>query len=438
MNVKRLGGAAKRCRDSGRMARASEIIVILLYAVIAAAAAVAFERFGLMTSDIAWLMGAVVFLIAGQAHSAAARALERARMARALHEQKAANLSLSEEIEMLEARIEILERAERPKEGAEERVVARVLERLAAQAPAAPAARHDEADPLAYAFSDAPDGKETEAERARRRARAVEAVEANRIDLYLQPVVTLPQRRTAFYEALTRLRDADGALIEPPDFLDVVEEAGLMGEVDALLVLRCTRILRRLAKADRRSALFCNLSPRAIDDEAGFPDFMEFLKRNTDLAGTLIFEMSQADFEARTSLAARNMARMADLGFRFSVDAIDQLDLDLAEFQQSGVRFAKVEVGRFIRAAHGGEAIGGREPGAIRPEDTAGLFARYGVDLIVEHVESEAEVVEVLDLDVAYGQGYLFGAPRPVREDLLNGRAEMAAAAPGDARRAAG
>jgi len=407
------------------MARASEIIVILLYAVIAAAAAVAFERFGLMTSDIAWLMGAVVFLIAGQAHSAAARALERARMAQALHEQKAANLSLSEELEMLEARLEILERGDRPREDMEEQLVERVAERLLASAPT-PAAAHpgrdfDEADPLEAAFGDVGAQAETAAERAWRRDRAVEAINANRIDLHLQPIVTLPQRRTAFYEALTRLRDADGELIEPADFIDVAQEADLLGEVDALLVLRCTRILRRLAKADRRSAVFCNLSPRAIDDETSFPDFIEFLKRNQDLAATLVFEMSQQAFDARSNRAARNMAQMADLGFRFSLDGIDRLDLDLAELQAAGVRFAKVEVSRFIRAAHGGEPIAGREAGAIRPEDAAGLFARYGVDLIVEHVESEGEVVEVLDLDVAYGQGYLFGAPRPVREDLLAG-----------------
>ena len=37
-----------------------------------------------------------------------------------------------------------------------------------------------------------------------------EAIDANRIDLYLQPIVTLPQRKVRFYEALTRLRTAGG------------------------------------------------------------------------------------------------------------------------------------------------------------------------------------------------------------------------------------
>ena len=36
------------------------------------------------------------------------------------------------------------------------------------------------------------------------------AVDANRIDLYLQPIVTLPQRKVRYYEALSRLRTEDG------------------------------------------------------------------------------------------------------------------------------------------------------------------------------------------------------------------------------------
>ncbi len=400
------------------MARAADLIVILLYGVIAAGAAVAFERLGLMTSDVAWLMGAVVFLIAGQAHAATARALEKAELSRALHEQRAANLSLAEEIEAIQSRLDSLEavKIEAPDTDA---IVHAVMRRL-------PAGRTASAepgpDPLADAFADPhePPAESAEA-RALRRAKVAEAVSENRIDLYMQPVVTLPQRRTAFYEAFTRLRDRDGQLIEPLEFLDVAEEAGLMGEIDALLVLRCTRILRRLAKADRRSALFCNLSPQAFEDEAGFSDFMEFLKRNQDLAGALIFEMSQAAFAARSARAQRNMARMADLGFRFSIDSMTDLDVDLAVYQEAGVRFAKIEAERFIRAAHGQSGLAGLAPGAIRPEDAAGVFARYGLDVIVEEIESEADVVEVLDLDVAYGQGYLFGAPRAVKEDLLAG-----------------
>ena len=39
------------------------------------------------------------------------------------------------------------------------------------------------------------------------------AIDANRIDLYLQPIVTLPQRKVRYYEAMSRLRTETGEVL---------------------------------------------------------------------------------------------------------------------------------------------------------------------------------------------------------------------------------
>ena len=184
-------------------------------------------------------------------------------------------------------------------------------------------------------------------------------------------------------------------------------------------MLRCVQIVRRLTKQDKRVGVFCNVSIRSLGDEDFFPAFLEFLRRNSDLAGALIFEMSRAAFEGRSAIAARNMARLSDYGFRFSIDGVSDLSVDLSELQRAGVRYLKVPGNRLIEAAQTGESIAGREPGALQPEDISGLFARYGIDLIAEKVETDATVVEILDLDIAYAQGHLFGAPRPVRDEVI-------------------
>src|SRR5512132_416997 len=54
------------------------------------------------------------------------------------------------------------------------------------------------------------------------------AVDANRVDLYLQPIVTLPQRKVRYYEALSRLRTEDGEVVPAIDFIDIAESIGLM------------------------------------------------------------------------------------------------------------------------------------------------------------------------------------------------------------------
>ena len=63
------------------------------------------------------------------------------------------------------------------------------------------------------------------------------AVEENRIDIYLQPMVTLPQRKVRFYEAVTRLRDDKDQVLAADDFIGVAEAAGLIGRIDHNVVL---------------------------------------------------------------------------------------------------------------------------------------------------------------------------------------------------------
>src|SRR6202140_4116506 len=58
------------------------------------------------------------------------------------------------------------------------------------------------------------------------------AVEENRLDLYLQPMVTLPQRKVRYYEAVTRLRDDKDQIIAADDFIGVAEASGLIGRID--------------------------------------------------------------------------------------------------------------------------------------------------------------------------------------------------------------
>jgi len=51
-----------------------------------------------------------------------------------------------------------------------------------------------------------------------------EALGSNRIDLYLQPIVSLPQRRTRHYEAFSRIRTADGRIVTPAQYIEVAKE----------------------------------------------------------------------------------------------------------------------------------------------------------------------------------------------------------------------
>jgi cyclic-di-GMP phosphodiesterase TipF (flagellum assembly factor) len=244
-----------------------------------------------------------------------------------------------------------------------------------------------------------------------------QALAEGRVDLYLQPVVSLPQRRTAFYESFSRLRDETGRVMMPAEYLSVAEPEGLMSAIDNLLLFRCVQIVRRMAKQDRRIGIFCNISPASLGDEDFFPQFLDFLGQNRDLSGALIFELGQKAFQDRSSLQARHMAKLADLGFRFSIDKVIDVDLDFADLARSDVRFVKVGAKLLLEEMmETPDGVVMASMPDIMANDYAALTRRYGVELIAEKVEAEREVIDILELDIAYGQGHLFGEPRAIKE----------------------
>jgi len=247
-----------------------------------------------------------------------------------------------------------------------------------------------------------------------------EALSENRVDLYLQPVVSLPQRRTVFYESFSRLRDGSGRVMMPAEYLSVAEPEGLMSAIDNLLLFRCVQIVRRLAKNDRKVGIFCNVALGSLADEVFFPQFLEFLAENKDMASGLIFELGQAAFDQRGATEARNMAKLADLGFRFSLDKVTDLDLDFQDLARADVKFVRVGAEMMVNQlleVDGQLAL--RSLKDLAAADYADLTRRYGVEVIAEKVESERQVVDILELNIRYGQGNLFGEPRAIRDAIL-------------------
>jgi cyclic-di-GMP phosphodiesterase TipF (flagellum assembly factor) len=240
------------------------------------------------------------------------------------------------------------------------------------------------------------------------------AVDANRIDLYLQPIVTLPQRKVRYYEAVSRLRTEDGDVVPAVDFIDVAESVGLMPKIDNLAVFRCVQVTRRLLLKSRDVGLFCNISAASLTDALMFRQFLDFMDANRALASSLMFEFTQEAYRNFGPIEHESLAALAERGFRFSMDHVTDLHMEPNELANRSFRFLKVPARLLLNKAVTNQSD-------IDPEDLADLLARSGIDLIAERIETETTVVDLLDYDVRFGQGFLFSPPRPVRAEALHG-----------------
>jgi cyclic-di-GMP phosphodiesterase TipF (flagellum assembly factor) len=133
---------------------------------------------------------------------------------------------------------------------------------------------------------------------------------------------------------------------------------------------------------------------------------------NRALNNALMFEFSQGAYRAFGPLEHEALAALAERGFRFSMDHVTDLRMEPKELADHWFRFLKVPAKLLLDKATASQSD-------IDPEDLADLLARSGIDLIAERIESEGVVVDLLDYDVRFGQGFLFSPPRPVRAEAL-------------------
>lgn len=237
------------------------------------------------------------------------------------------------------------------------------------------------------------------------------AIDENRIDLYLQPVLTLPQRKVRYYEAMTRLRMDDGTLILPADFLADAEKANLVARIDNVQLFRCVQVLRRLLLQNREIGLFCNVSVPTLNDTDVFRQFYDFLEANRALTASLTLEFTQEALRSMGPLEQESLASLSSLGYRFSMDRVTDLRMGPRDLAEMGVRFVKVPANLLLSK--------GSSSSDIHAADLSDLLGRHGISLIAERIETEATVIDLLDYDVRFGQGFLFSAPRPVRAEAL-------------------
>ena len=237
-----------------------------------------------------------------------------------------------------------------------------------------------------------------------------EALESNRIDLYLQPIVSLPQRRTRHYEAFSRIRTSDGRVVTPGQYLEVAKEQGLIGTIDNLLLMRCVQLLRRTEKRQNHVNFFVNISIHTLSDAEFMTQFIDFMAHNPALALRLIFEITQTDVAALPETVWRQLGRLGELGFRFSMDQVEDLDIDFKALAQTRFRFIKIPIALLLTLPEEGSDW-------VHPRTLKAKSSVSEISLVVERIEKEADVIEVLEYGFDYGQGFLFGPPKPSREE---------------------
>lgn len=389
------------------------ILVALIYLGAAGAAAWAAETYLLASGPVVFVLLAGIML---SLHIAVAARRKAGKSERRLREvvrrvallQEETDLARSE-VEALRARMDDLPDAERL--SGELKVLQGLLKQLAERKDQSGGATAAIAAPgkteTSVSVPTHHGGKVVTMDGEELLAAIEEALREEAVELYLQPVVSLPQRKRRFYECFSRIVLPNGSVITPEQYIPVAEQAGLVAAIDNLLLVRCVQLVRRARRDHLDVGFFCNISNASLTDVDFFQDFITFMAENRQLAETLVFEFDSSSIAAGDYITRMNLQRLRGVGYRFSLDQVHDLDLDLEELARQGFRYVKVNAHLLHEMARGDDPV-------LDMRSFKGALDRNAMDLIVEKIESEDMLLDLLELKVDFGQGYLFGEPRPL------------------------
>lgn len=224
------------------------------------------------------------------------------------------------------------------------------------------------------------------------------ALDQKRIDVFVQPIVRLPQRQARFYEMYARIRAKAGLYLPASRYMKVAEQDNLNGRIDDLLLLHCLQTIEESAHLDKATPFFININSQTVRNGAFMKRLLGFIAKNRSLAKRMIFEISQSDFNSLEPALLEIMRGLGKLGCAFSLDHIEDIStFDIENLQRHKVRFIKMRADILLSSKEA--------------ERTKRTLEGNGVGVIIERIEKEEQLRSLTDMDVHYGQGYLFGKP---------------------------
>lgn len=251
------------------------------------------------------------------------------------------------------------------------------------------------------------------AQTARSRLAAIaDALSDERMDVFLETINGLDDYRARHYQVSVRLRLADGEGLNADGMISETRGTGLLPLIEAVKISSAKRVAEQMIRRGRSGDFFSIVDGEALETEQFSDDMDTIVGGNSTLASRLVLAFSQSDVRSFTPGQWDSLREIANIGFRFSIEDITDLDMDFEKLGSNGFVFAKLDAEVFLK----GLPI---ESGHLPASDICRYLSGAGLALIVGQISDETTRAKIMGFGALFGQGALFGGPRPVRSDVL-------------------
>lgn len=238
------------------------------------------------------------------------------------------------------------------------------------------------------------------------------AMDDARIDICLDPILGLGDRRARHFEVSVRLRSEEGEILDPRLYASMIAGTGLTPRIEALTFSETIRFAGEFAARGAAADLFSVASGESLRDGGFHAALTDALAPDTRLGARLVMSIAQSEVRAFGPAHWRALAALSEAGLRYALVDVVDLDMDFEALVAQGFEFVRLDAAVFLQglaAPHG----------MVSAADLCRYLSGLGFTLIVSRIAEERELAKVLGFGALLGQGQLFGGPRPIRRERV-------------------
>ncbi len=237
-----------------------------------------------------------------------------------------------------------------------------------------------------------------------------QAIEDRRLVFHIEPIVTLPQRKTFGYDLVPRIVMEDGDFADAPDFMPRHGGEEVVARLEADAVDEAVVITRRSRTAGTPIMLHVPISRATLGSAKAVELILAALDANRAIVSSLLFAIAQAEFKALAPKERASLAAIGKMGVGLTLSSASSLRFDYAELQGLGFRSVRIDATRFLRQPEGFTDF--------HASDIAAYGRRFGIELIATGIIDEQQLLALFEDGMTLAQGPHIAKPGPVRPDL--------------------
>lgn len=244
------------------------------------------------------------------------------------------------------------------------------------------------------------------------------AVSDNRLEVFGQSVVSLPARKMQYVELLARIRLRPGVFITAGRYVDLPEVKPYLNRIDHMLFATALDHMRTVTPDRPNLGYILNIAASTLKDRVFMTDLLKLLRADRLMGRRLMLELTQSEIDSVDANLLRVMHMLSETGVRFSMDRVLDPKLSIKRLQECRISMLKLDARRFL-------GLLGREDGMSAMQKFRARIDQAGLQLVAERIQTEADLRDLLDFEIDYGQGYLFGKPQRLSQ-MMDFRAKAA------------